>query len=244
MSDQDVYRDGKRRRRGRRRAVRIGVLLGILAALVIYLALPGAAGPTTARGMRSPALRAGSHQGHPEGSSRRCAKTSRRVVPQRVARLYEEGTVRSASVWTDEEPAPPAVSPLAPRPGGYEMRWWAPNGDDVVADALVFANAAGAQRFLALASSTRCRREGRRQSTATPPLGTNVSWLNPDGAAQADVYLARGARVYRLADAPAGQRGGALRPGSLGRAFATIDALACLLPGAHCAAVNQSVVPA
>lgn len=243
MSDQNVERDGKRGRRGRHRAVRIGVLLGILAALVVYLTLPGSAGPTRVASCAG-------QLGAPEVI--RVAPTAlsplredvARVVPERVARLYEEGTVVAASAWTDEEPAPPAVSPRASRPGGYEMRWWAPNGDDVVADVLVFSNSARAQHFLALASSTRCRRKAGNVAARTPPLGRNVSWLNPDGAAQADVYFARGRRVYRLADAPAGQHGGAIRPGSLGRAFATIDALACLLPGAHCTTVNKSVVPA
>ena len=65
-----------------------------------------------------------------------------RALPQRVGRLYEEGTVRSAVAWSDEDPAPPATSPHARRPAGYEMRWWAPNGDDVVADVLVFASEA------------------------------------------------------------------------------------------------------
>lgn len=243
MSDQNVDRDGKRGRRRRRRAVRIGVLLGILAALLIYLTVPGSSRPTRVASCAG-------QVGAPEvirvtpRSLSPLREDVARVVPQRVARLYEEGTVIAASAWTDEEPAPPAVSPRALRPGGYEMRWWAPNGDDIVADALVFASTASAQRFLILAASTRCRRKASRVGTGTPPLGRNVSWLNPDGAAQADLYFARGRRVYRLADAPAGQQGGQIRAGSLGRAFATIDTLACLLPGAHCTTVNKSVVPA
>ncbi len=84
----------------------------------------------------------------------------------------------------------------------------------------------------------------RDNAVPSPPLARSLSWLNPDGAAQADVYFARGSRVYRLADAPAGQERGKLDRAALSRAFATIDVLACLLPGAHCTTVSKSVVPA
>jgi hypothetical protein len=158
-----------------------------------------------------------------------------RALPQRVGRLYEEGTVRSTVAWSDEEPAPPAISPSARRPAGYEMRWWAPNGDDVVADVLVFSSQDRARQYLALASGARCHDHAARGLPLHPPLAHNLSWLNPDGALQADVFFARGARVYRLADAPAGSSPEEVRTGgALDHAFATIDVLACLLPSAHC----------
>jgi hypothetical protein len=158
-----------------------------------------------------------------------------RALPQRVGRLYEEGTVRASVAWSDEEPAPPATSPQAPRPAGYEMRWWAPNGDDVVADVLVFASDSRAKRYLALASSARCHESASRGLALHPPLAHNLSWLNPDGALQADVFFARGTRVYRIADAPAGGSPEVVRTGgALDHAFATIDVLGCLLPSAHC----------
>lgn len=163
-----------------------------------------------------------------------------RALPQRVGRLYEEGTVRSSVAWSDEEPAPPATSPQARRPAGYEMRWWAPNGDDVVADVLVFASDAQARRYLLLASSVHCREQASHGLAAHPPLARNLSWLNPDGALQADVFFARGARVYRVADAPAGGSPQAVRArGGLRHAVATIDVLACLLPSAHCVAAPK-----
>jgi hypothetical protein len=220
------------------------VLLGVLVALVAYLALNGSSGvsrrTSACMGQRgAPVVR----QVAP-GKLSPLREQLARLVPQRVARLYEEGTVLAASAWTDEEPAPPAVSPTALRPAGYEMRWWAPNGDDVVADVLVFADAAHAQRFLSLASSARCRRKASPQGAASPPLARNLSWLNPEGAAQADVYMARGERVYRIADAPAGQATGNIQPESLARAMLTIDTLACLLPGARCSVGSKSGVPA
>lgn len=69
-----------------------------------------------------------------------------------------------------------------------------------------------------------------------------MSWLNPDGALQADVFFARGKRVYRIADAPAGSSPEEVRgSGGLGRAFATIDVLGCLLPAAHCQQLPNGV---
>jgi hypothetical protein len=167
-----------------------------------------------------------------------------RVLPQRVGRLYEEGTVTAASAWSYERPAPPDISPTANRPAGYEMRWWAPNGDDLVADVLVFASPQLAARYLAVASGARCHRAGAQQASPSPPLARNLSWVNPEGAPQADVWLARGARVYRLADAPAQPRVGPDSATVLTRTFFTIDTLACLLPDARCSAVKRDVLPA
>lgn len=231
-----------KRGHARRRVVALCVLAGVLAGVVVYLTVHGQAGSENASACVG-------QQGTPEvrrvapGELSPLRETLARLVPERLARLYEEGTVMAASAWTDEEPAPPTVSPAARRPGGYEMRWWAPNGDDLVADVLLFRDAARAQRYVALASGTHCRKKATKQPAPAPPLARNLSWRNPDGAAQADVYMARGARVYRIADAPAGQTPGAIRPGSLSRALVIIDSLACTLPAAHCAVRSKSVVP-
>jgi len=161
-----------------------------------------------------------------------------RVLPQRVGRLYEEGTAIAANVLSDQEPAPPPVSASALRPAGYEMRWVAPNGDDVVATALSFASASEAHRFLVLATSPRCRVHGAQASASRPPLARNLVWVNPGGVPEADVYLLRGDRVYRVGDVPARRREGAA---TTARTLFTIDALACLLPGAHCSQTSHSV---
>ena len=240
MSDRDGDQ-GPQRRSGRRRlgwtAARLGVLLAILAALVVYLTLPGGAAHRSAAGCIAA-------KSVPEVKRVRASEvgglreTVARVLPQRVGRLYEEGTVKASVAWTDAEPAPPALSPHEPRPAGYEMRWWAPNGDDVVADVLVFRTPAHAQRYLALASGTHCRDQASRQPALRPPQGRNLSWLNPERVLQADVFMARGARVYRIADAPAGRSPEDVRTsGGLARAFSTIDLLACLIPSAGCTRV-------
>ena len=245
MSAQDSDQ-GARERRGwsRRRRVVWGLFLLLsAAAAVFFLTRPDqAVTPSSSACVASSGVPEVRHVTAAELGGLR--EEVARVLPQRVGRLYEEGTVRSRAAWSDEEPAPPAASPAAPRPGGYEMRWWAPNGDDVVADVLVFSSRQTARRFLVLASSTRCRNTAVRSATARPPLARNLSWLNPDGALQADVFVIRGARVYRVADAPAGSSPEEVRSsGGLRHAFATIDVLACLLPSAHCVPI-QSGVPA
>ena len=164
-----------------------------------------------------------------------------RVLPQRVGRLYEEGTALASYAWTDHDPAPPPVSAKALRPDGYEMRWIAPNGDDVVATVLSFSSAGKARRFMALATSARCRVHGVTGSASRPPLSRNLGWVNPDGVAEADVYLARGRRVYRVGDVPASQQANRASSADLTHSFFTVDALACLLPGAHCLLRSRNV---
>jgi len=241
MGDRDGDQDG-RRRRGKWFAVRLGVLLVILAGLVVFLVTrPGKQAQSSASRC-VPSTQLPEVRRVPPSALGGLREAVARALPQRVGRLYEEGTVRAAVAWTDEEPAPPATSPGALRPAGYEMRWWAPNGDDVVADVLVFGSQAQAQRFVAVAASSRCRLQARIAAASRPPEARNVSWLNPDGAMQADVFLARGKRAYRIADAPAGSSPGDVRSsGGLARAFATIDVLACLLPSAHCQQLPNGV---
>jgi hypothetical protein len=164
-----------------------------------------------------------------------------RVLPQRLGRLYEEGTIVGSTIWTDASPAGPTVSPTAKRPAGYEMRWWAPNGDDLVADVLEFADPATAARFMQRASGDRCGHVTLSGSASRPPQARNLAWLNPDHVAEADVYLARGNRVYRVTDVPSGQIRGTLPPAGLRRALFLVDTLACLLPGAHCSRASHNV---
>jgi hypothetical protein len=165
-----------------------------------------------------------------------------RVLPERVGHLYEEGTVSGSNFWSDDSPSGPTVSARARREGGYEMRWWAPNGDDVVADVLLFASSGQAAEFLRLAAAGRCGHALLSGAADRPPQGRNLAWLNPDGVAEADVYLQRGRRVYRVGDVPAGQRQQPLPPGPrLRRALAGVDTLACLLPGADCGSESRGV---
>lgn len=227
------------RPRRRRPPLRLGLLLAVLAALVAYLVLPGSDSSPAGAGCdtgAAPALATVAPAG--QGALR---ESVARVLPQRVGRLYEEGSITSATAWSDAEPAPPPVSPTARRPAGYEMRWWAPNGDDVVSDVFVLPSAAAAERFFALATAPRCRRSAEAVETARPPLARGLAWVNPDGWAEADLYLLRGTRVYRVADVPAGERRGMAGGSELSRAFAAIDSLACLLPQAECALESSNV---
>jgi hypothetical protein len=163
------------------------------------------------------------------------------VLPQRLGRLYEEGTVTAASAFSDAEPAPPPLSSTASRPGGYEMRWWAPNRDDVAADVFVFSSSAEAQRFLQRAVDARCRSSGQEMTAPKPFQAHNLAWINPDGFAQADVFFARGRRVYRVSDVPVGTKPRTLTLAQLQRTLYTVDALSCLLSEAHCSTAREPV---
>lgn len=223
------------RRRGGRGSRLLLVPAACLAGLLIYVLLPGAGGPAALASCTAGApavLRVAPQR---LGGLREAVA---RVLPDRLGRLYEEGAVTGATAWSDDEPLPPAVSVTARRPAGYEMRWWAPDGDDVVADVYEFANGKAAQRFLDLAGSGRCRRRAREQPSERPAQARNVSWVNPDGASEVDLYMARGPRVYRVADAPAVSPG---RGPQLARALYTIDLLACLLPEAGCRSESAGV---
>ena len=230
------------RRRRPPRALLLVVLTILLAGLAFHLlASTGAAG-----GPRREAS-ACTGQGAPQVASIKPQELGElrasvaRVLPERVGRLYEEGTIVGSSVWTDAAPAGPPVSRTAPRPPGYEMRWWAPNGDDLVADVLVFASPRAAALFLTRAAAPRCGHGSLSAGAGRPPQARNLAWINPDGVAEADVYLARGRRVYRVADAPAGQGTGVPAPGRLSRALRTVDTLACLLQGANCTSASSGV---
>lgn len=205
-----------------------------LTGLLVYLILPGAGGPAAlACTERAPqVLRVAPQK---LGGLREAVA---RVLPDRLGRLYEEGAVTGQTAWSDDQPQPPTVSPGERRPAGYEMRWWAPDGNDVVADVYEFADADAARRFLELAGSGQCRQKAREQPSERPPRARNVSWVNPDGVTEVDLYMARGARVYRVADAPAVS---ATSGPQLSRALYTIDLLACLLPEAGCQTASTGV---
>lgn len=213
---------------GARRWIRLLALpVACLVALVAYLLAPGGGAPALAacEGQAPQVL-----QIVPQrlGELREAVA---QALPERLGRLYEEGAVSGRVAWSEDDPDPPTVDPASRRPAGYEMRWWAPDGDDVVADVFVFAGAAAAQRYLSLAGSRRCRARGEAQQAEHPARARDVSWVNPDGVEEVDVYVQRGPRVYRIADAPAqGGRSGT----SLGRALYTVNLLACLLPDAGC----------
>ncbi len=157
MSTNEPQKTVARRRSGGRWRLFGTVLAACIAGALALVLLTGGTGKSGARH-----LAACAGEGAPKVQNVAGRELGRlrasvvRVLPQRVGRLYEEGTIGGSSVWTDASPSGPTVSPTAKRPGGYEMRWWAPNGDDVVADVLVFADPATAARFLELAAGARC----------------------------------------------------------------------------------------
>jgi hypothetical protein len=149
-------------------------------------------------------------------------------------RRYAEGTVTGENAWSDDTPQPVESQPAAgPFAGGYEMRLWVHGEDDIAADVFVFAGPRQAQDYLRRATDERCRNAGATSPARWPPEARNLTWINPDAAREADVYLARGRRVYRVVDVRSRYLG---KPPRVERriALAIVDDLACLLPAADC----------
>ena len=239
MAAADPQKRAARRARASWRTIGLLALLACVIALLVYL-VSGGSGRSGASASSCPSATSPEVVSVSPSALGALRASVARVLPGRIGRLYEEGPVVAGAAWSDDLPLAPALSPTALRPASYEMRWWSPNRDDIVADVFVFADAATAQRFSERALSTRCRHSASQASPGHLAQAGNLTWRNPDGFVQADLYLTRGDRVYRVADVPAVAKGHSLDTRRLGRAFYTIDALACLIPQAGCGLVNRS----
>ncbi len=228
--------------------VRLMLLLGLLAALVVYVLATrtealniaaGAAGVDASTAASCPAQSAPSVETVSHATLRGLREDLRGVMFDRGRRLYEQGVVASSYAWSDDEPGTRMSLPSGPRdPGGYELRWWAADRDDVVADVFVFADASRAHDFFERASSTHCRPSSVALAASSPPGGRDLAWRNPDRFAQEDVYLLRGPRVYLVSVVRAGA-GPSSTPAGRRTAFSLVNGLACALPGAACHPQND-----
>jgi hypothetical protein len=233
------------------RRIRLPVLLILLGAAVFVLVgvrgdrfnLGG--GPSQASGAAfapgCPGRGAPEVRSVPERALSELRSAVSRVMPPRVGRAYEMGTITTSNLWSDNRPVPfsSARSAAEPVPAGYEMRWWALNReggqDDIVADVLEFATEKQAYDALVKAASPRCRRDGVGFAARFPARASNLIWVNPDDAQEWDVFFVRAHRLYQVADAPPNYL-----PGELRRARTTVDVLACALPDSGCPASTPS----
>jgi hypothetical protein len=115
------------------------------------------------------------------------------------------GVQRTIAMWTGAAPSPPSAWPAhGPFPGGWEESWWSSRHEYLTTDEFVFDDTADAQRFVDVASDNRCRDHASTPRAADRPSGAReLTWRNR-GKLEADVYFARGVRVYRAAYIPAG----------------------------------------
>jgi hypothetical protein len=150
-------------------------------------------------------------------------------------RRYAWGTIGPENMWSDNVPQRLAAARTTPGrwSAGYEMRTWAADGDDIAASILLFPQASQARAFFDRATSTACHRAGRAALAPRPPRARNLVWLNPDGPMEEDVFLLRGARVYRVADVRPHSSAGS-PAAKQQRGLSVVDRLACSLPGADC----------
>ncbi len=157
--------------------------------------------------------------------------------------LYGAGVVDSEEPWSDSEPQRHFISRSKDGriPGAFEIRWWAPNGDDIVVDAFAFGTTQQAQDFFARAASQRCRDAGEQTTVSSPVGAKDVAWINPEDARQVDVYLIRGRRVYRIADASRNE--GGLQTAAGRQASEIVNQLACSLADSGCARSRLWLAP-
>ncbi len=227
-----------------------GLALAVLALLSVKTELlNGGSGSAQARGaafaLGCPGRGAPEVQSIPGQNLAALRDAVTRIMPPRVGRVYEAGTITTSNLWSDDSPlrSSSSGSQAGSVPAGYEVRWWAldrdGSEDDVVADVLEFATERQAQGALSRAAGTRCRRDGVAYAAHFPSGASNLYWVNPDNAQQWDVLFVRGRRLYRVDDVPPDYppaTGAAqLRLERL-RALMTVNVLACALPDAACRA--------
>lgn len=160
------------------------------------------------------------------------------LIPQRIARPYQDGAVSERNLWNDDVPtslgAYARYRELAP--AGFELRWWLPRRggeDDIGADVLALGDETQARELAERASDPRCRRHGGASVASLPPGARTLFWVNGDNAAEWDVIFTRGRFLYRVVDVPPrwlvhGPRADLALP------KARAELLACRLPQAEC----------
>jgi hypothetical protein len=143
------------------------------------------------------------------------------------------------AAWSDQYPsgASPHDPFLVPALAGYEIRWWSREKVHEAADLFVFPSAGEASRYVHRATSTRCRHSGAISYPITEPAGAaSMVWDNPLGYLQADVYFARGNRVYRVVVVPPGPTDQLPSEIDGRRLLRTPEQTACRLSDAGCRA--------
>ena len=178
----------------------------------------------------------------PEADLAALRNTVTRIMPPRVGRVYEAGTITTSNLWSDASPqrSSSSGSQAGSVPAGYEVRWWAldreGNEDDVVADVLEFAHRktgrgcplAGRKhplpaRWHGVCSALSVR---RRQ-----PLLDQSRQCRSSGTCSSPVAAACTASKMFRRDYPPATGPAQLRLERL-RALMTVNVLACALPDA------------
>jgi hypothetical protein len=152
------------------------------------------------------------------------------------------GTVTPESIRLGLPPQRLALSSAGGlSPGGYEMRQHAGDGDYVAADALLFANPSEAHSYVELTTHAACRFPPIEvKASSSPPQTRNLASVDFAAFTTYTALVARGPLVYRIAEIHA--QGSANRPSifQLGPGVSRVNALACRLADAHCAAAPRA----
>jgi hypothetical protein len=158
-------------------------------------------------------------------------------------RGYEWGTVTPSDLWSDDVPERGALeaASAAHWPGSFEVREWAPDpqwgasySDDIVADAFLFATAGQARQFFRDASNASCRNSAVAAAARQPIHARTLSWVNPDGERQEDLFMLSGRLVYRLADVRPQYHRPPPSRSEIDEGLTTVEALGCGMQRTRC----------
>jgi hypothetical protein len=156
---------------------------------------------------------------------------------------YEWGTVTPSDVWSDDIPERGALeaASAAHWPGGFEVREWAPDPqwgasyrDDIVADAFLFATAVQARQFFRDASNASCHNSASAAFARQPAHARTLSWVNPDGEREEDLFMLSGRLVYRLADVRPQNHQPPPSRSEIDEGLTTMEALGCGMRRTRC----------
>jgi hypothetical protein len=103
--------------------------------------------------------------------------------------------------WSDAWPAPIGQGR---QDEAFEVRWTSPGGYRWIADAFELATPSDAAEVVRRKTETRCRDAAATRALKTPRRGRELTWTNTFGDGQADIWFARGSRVFRVAQEPIG----------------------------------------
>ena len=145
-----------------------------------------------------------------------------------------DGLQEPNAAWSDAYPSTePASDPTLTRAdAGYEVRWWSPgHHDHEAADVFLFTSANAAARYVADASSKRCRAAATSYAATRPAGAKALAWVNPEGYLQVDVFFSRARQAYRIVEVPPTDP-----RVNRARLITMLQHLACQIPDAECSA--------
>lgn len=159
------------------------------------------------------------------------------IVESFGGRSEPSGVTTPEHIWLEGAPQTLRISRLPGGywPGGYEMRQRSRDGEEVVADAFLFAHPSQSRKYLGLATNLRCHEATTLSATSRPPEARNLVSLGRQELTSYRVILIRGQRAYRVVVLRPWRSGTEPSRAERNAGSSMVDDLACRLAVANCA---------